>query len=60
LIKALNPVIMPIQAKKSFHPMGAGYESYGSRNMQHPQEFRLVNLWIFGFGGFGFGEDKHD
>jgi hypothetical protein len=43
---ALNPVIMPIQAKTIFHPMGEGAESRESRNMQHPQEFRLINLRI--------------
>jgi hypothetical protein len=47
LIMALNPVIMPIQAKTIFHPLGEGAESRESRNMQHPQEFRLVNLWIW-------------
>jgi hypothetical protein len=33
LIKALNPVIMPIHIKVVFHPMGEESESRESRNM---------------------------
>jgi hypothetical protein len=44
----LNPVIMPIQAKSNFHPMGEKAELSESRNIHHPQEFKLVNLWIWG------------
>jgi hypothetical protein len=43
----LNPVIIPIQAKSIFHPMGEKAESSESRNKRHPQEFKLVNLWIW-------------
>jgi hypothetical protein len=47
MIMALNPVIMPIQAKSNFHPMGEKAESRESRNKRHPQEFKLVNLRIW-------------
>jgi hypothetical protein len=39
---------MPIQAKSNFHPMGEKAESRESRNKRHPQEFKLVNLRIWG------------
>jgi hypothetical protein len=47
LIMALNLVIMPIQAKSNFHPMGEEAELCQYRNTQHPQEFQLANLRIW-------------
>jgi hypothetical protein len=43
---ALSLVIMPIQAKLNFHPLGEKARSRELRNKQHPQDFQLVNLWF--------------
>jgi hypothetical protein len=39
LTMLLSLVVVPTQAKSSFHPLGEKTESRGYRNKQYPQEF---------------------
>jgi hypothetical protein len=53
LIKALKPVIMPIQTKANLHALGEKAESREPRNKEYPQGFQLINLRIWGYCSAG-------
>ena len=49
MIMTLNPVLMPVQAKSNFHPLGKKVKSCECRDIQHPQEFKLIQPADSGF-----------